>query len=226
MDTVYQCAFINIGATGANGSDQGCFWDREPHSILPTRVVITWKGQHNDTKRLYEVLPRPPHWAASFLAQPLNARGWIFQERLLSRRMLHYGRDQLYWECRELIACETYPESVPQLLQDYTLLDIKRLDLGNGSRDDQWPAETTVIKHQGGTGRTDILPTTDSNKLPVSQGHEVSTYTGRGSGLAPSNWDAIVELYSCGDLTRPEDKLVALSGNCCSHLHQRGQYRG
>jgi hypothetical protein len=31
---------------------------------------------------------------------PLAQRGWTLQERLLSRRILHYGKDQLYFQCR------------------------------------------------------------------------------------------------------------------------------
>ena len=39
---------------------------------------------------------------------PLANRGWIFQERLLSRRAVHFGY-QLYWECPSLRACEVFP---------------------------------------------------------------------------------------------------------------------
>ncbi|KAK4167805.1 heterokaryon incompatibility protein-domain-containing protein [Cladorrhinum sp. PSN259] len=31
----------------------------------------------------------------------LSDRGWIFQERVLSRRILHFAQSQLYWECNE-----------------------------------------------------------------------------------------------------------------------------
>ncbi|KAK3386525.1 heterokaryon incompatibility protein-domain-containing protein [Podospora didyma] len=31
----------------------------------------------------------------------LSDRGWILQERVLSRRILHFGSDQLFWECHE-----------------------------------------------------------------------------------------------------------------------------
>ena len=41
------------------------------------------------------------------------------QERWLSPRVLHYGRDQLLWECRELDACETYPDGLPKPLRDF-----------------------------------------------------------------------------------------------------------
>ncbi len=38
---------------------------------------------------------------------PLNARGWVLQVRVLAQRVIHFGKDQLYFECHELDACET-----------------------------------------------------------------------------------------------------------------------
>lgn len=37
---------------------------------------------------------------------PLLSRAWVFQERLISRRVVHFGYDELYWECMENTACE------------------------------------------------------------------------------------------------------------------------
>jgi hypothetical protein len=37
---------------------------------------------------------------------PLLARGWAYQEGLLSARVLHFGPQELFWECREEIFCE------------------------------------------------------------------------------------------------------------------------
>lgn len=42
----------------------------------------------------------PCHWVEEFVRQPLMVRGWCFQEWLLSRRVLHFSRTGLYWECR------------------------------------------------------------------------------------------------------------------------------
>jgi hypothetical protein len=36
----------------------------------------------------------------------LNTRAWAFQERLLSRRILHYTDKQIYWECRTQVCTE------------------------------------------------------------------------------------------------------------------------
>ena len=49
------------------------------------------------------------------MTAPLNGRAWVVQERLLSPRVLHYGKDQLLWECHELDACETYPQGLPSI---------------------------------------------------------------------------------------------------------------
>jgi hypothetical protein len=40
---------------------------------------------------------------------PLNTRGWVMQERLLSRRILHFGSDMIYWECCIRSASELRP---------------------------------------------------------------------------------------------------------------------
>lgn len=37
----------------------------------------------------------------------LNKRGWVFQERALSCRTIHYTDVQTYWECGKGIRCET-----------------------------------------------------------------------------------------------------------------------
>ncbi|PGH01622.1 hypothetical protein AJ79_07870 [Helicocarpus griseus UAMH5409] len=37
---------------------------------------------------------------------PLLTRGWVYQERLLSTRILHFGPSEVYFECRSSIECE------------------------------------------------------------------------------------------------------------------------
>lgn len=38
---------------------------------------------------------------------PLSRRGWVFQERILSRRTIYFTDSQVYWECGVCIRCET-----------------------------------------------------------------------------------------------------------------------
>jgi hypothetical protein len=37
---------------------------------------------------------------------PLLNRGWVYQERLLARRVLHFGPQKLIWECASETTCE------------------------------------------------------------------------------------------------------------------------
>lgn len=55
-------------------------------------------------------------YGRKFMNSPLGQRAWVFQERLLSKRMLHFGLDQIFWECDELPnASETFPLGLPDL---------------------------------------------------------------------------------------------------------------
>ncbi|KAH7355916.1 heterokaryon incompatibility protein-domain-containing protein, partial [Pyrenochaeta sp. MPI-SDFR-AT-0127] len=37
---------------------------------------------------------------------PLLKRAWVFQERILASRMLHFGSYELHWECNAMASCE------------------------------------------------------------------------------------------------------------------------
>lgn len=37
---------------------------------------------------------------------PLLQRAWVFQEQILSPRIIHFGSSELYWECKSYVFCE------------------------------------------------------------------------------------------------------------------------
>lgn len=39
----------------------------------------------------------------------VNTRAWVLQEELLSRRILHFGKHQLFWRCGSQQRCEMFP---------------------------------------------------------------------------------------------------------------------
>ena len=81
--------------------------------VQPCTLTLMWSDHIN---RSWEIIDKN-FWECYVSRAPLNRRGWVVQERWLSSRVLHYGRHQILWECRELDACETNPEGLPRAVR-------------------------------------------------------------------------------------------------------------
>lgn len=99
MANIYENAVLTLGATASASDAEGLF--RSSSSI---HDPIELRGKTPKGKR-YSVYARRqlPH---SMGAEPLFKRGWIFQERYLSPRFLHFAPNELIWECRDGMDCE------------------------------------------------------------------------------------------------------------------------
>ena len=98
MASIYRNSRFTIAASRASGSDQGCF------SETPVEYVgheLCTRDSATGTE--YSFWVRKP---INHSTWPLLKRGWVFQERLLSRRVLHFTNEELVWECKETTACE------------------------------------------------------------------------------------------------------------------------
>lgn len=58
---------------------------------------------------------------------PLRTRAWALQERELSRRNIHFGKDQMLWECRELKASTQLPWHHKKLEDDFEQLPVRNM---------------------------------------------------------------------------------------------------
>ncbi|ORX96558.1 heterokaryon incompatibility protein-domain-containing protein, partial [Clohesyomyces aquaticus] len=107
MDKVYRNCICNIAATASSDYGNGLFQERNPFWSTPKKIRIQYSGHDG----VYSA--SPTHlWGKWISNASLNRRGWVFQERLLSPRTLHYST-QLFWECPTLQACETFPGGMP-----------------------------------------------------------------------------------------------------------------
>ena len=94
MALVYEGAYLTIAATAAKDGTQGLFTPRTPQNLveIPCNPTDPTSGSmyigRKDRKAEVEVF-----------TGPLNSRAWVLQERLFSRRTIHFASDQLYWEC-------------------------------------------------------------------------------------------------------------------------------
>ena len=109
MGSIYSNAHCNIAATWASDSSQGCFNERDPSIVTPATVVVD-PGTKSSTK--YRIF-RSTMYPDDISDAPLNCRGWVVQERCLAAKQLSFTKQQVYWECPELIASEQFPNGIP-----------------------------------------------------------------------------------------------------------------
>ncbi|KLU81039.1 hypothetical protein MAPG_00134 [Magnaporthiopsis poae ATCC 64411] len=101
MAHVYQNSYLTIAAAWGESVLDGCFRDRE---------LITQIG----SVRVQKISHFPSGAALRYRHDfPLLERGWTYQERMLSPRILYFGRQELLWDCWKERTCgcrlQTYP---------------------------------------------------------------------------------------------------------------------
>lgn len=104
MGLVYSNSILTIAATGANNSNEGCFLPRKTSEVEPVMLKYPIDNS-SEVGRLF-LTPRRATFDESITRGPLNRRGWVLQELILSRRVIHYAREQMYWECQSVSKAE------------------------------------------------------------------------------------------------------------------------
>jgi hypothetical protein len=98
MGSYYENAYITIASSWSPGPGGGCFVLADPEFLeRPLRFG-------NPLLKRYTIYSR--RTIGHGLGWPLLARAWVYQERLLSRRVLHFGPTELVWECLSETTCE------------------------------------------------------------------------------------------------------------------------
>nr|XP_036578630.1 heterokaryon incompatibility protein [Colletotrichum truncatum]KAF6785925.1 heterokaryon incompatibility protein [Colletotrichum truncatum] len=98
MEEVFSEAYCTISAASAKSSLDGFLSDRPPRQSVHLQV----KGSPD----LY-VCPHIDDFHQDVELAEINRRGWVLQERALSRRSIYFTPNQVYWECGDGIRCET-----------------------------------------------------------------------------------------------------------------------
>ena len=106
MAGVYGNSALNLAASGAPNGSFGCFFERQP--IYRYQI----ETEMNSEVLLWDIVPRLMY-ERSLARMPLFKRGWALQERILPRRTLHFTSTEIFWECHQKTACETFPEGFP-----------------------------------------------------------------------------------------------------------------
>jgi len=109
MGDIYKNAYLTLGATASSDGAGGLFVARDGDTFnitIPNSAPLHKVSLNARRRRLHASLLPPPH------GEPLSSRAWAWQERLLSRRIVHFGSQELIWECKSGSGCECGIEGV------------------------------------------------------------------------------------------------------------------
>jgi hypothetical protein len=110
MCSVYSHAGLNIAAAGAADGSQGCIFERPPLQFWTYPVCLEFQ----DKERKFRFVDYTTY-DRCVQSQPLVKRAWALQERLLAQQTLHFSRTEVFWECKNKLACESFPDNIPSL---------------------------------------------------------------------------------------------------------------
>jgi hypothetical protein len=111
MADIYEGAYLTIAATASVNSLEGCYRSSLP-SISEVGFSYTTKTGLSCTiycrqaDRHFNLDVAVPGHLETFDEFPLLDRGWVFQERFLSPRVLHFCDPELVFECRNGARCQ------------------------------------------------------------------------------------------------------------------------
>jgi hypothetical protein len=101
MAQIYSGADFTIAATASNRPSEGCFRQT-------TERPVNMYSYPDTSGSMLDVCVRSTinHYAWRYGEYPLLRRGWTLQECLLSRRIVHFTAEEMFWACRTVNECE------------------------------------------------------------------------------------------------------------------------
>ncbi|KAI0534162.1 heterokaryon incompatibility protein-domain-containing protein [Xylaria digitata] len=207
MAYIYRDADCNIAVAGSTSSG-GLFGAKKNSvEIFPPKVKFP------TGRRFY--LVHENHFDNQIEFSPLFNRGWVVQERLLSRRILYFTDNNIIWQCLKGYASATYcwniatneSASVYKKEDMYTRRTLRNQIIRdhssiNGARDllDIW-YRGIVSRYSG----TDLTKSRD--RLPALSGIAAVVHKLIGSRYFAGHWelDLLSSLYWYSDSSFPSD---------------------
>ncbi|KAF1828437.1 HET domain-containing protein [Decorospora gaudefroyi] len=108
MASVYSNGHVTIAATHSPNGRGGLYTHTPDYAVSGT----TPNGEpyclffRERIDHQIDAGPETPDMIATETYYPLLSRAWVYQERMLSTRVLHFGRYELFFECKSSIDCE------------------------------------------------------------------------------------------------------------------------
>lgn len=165
MSQIYRNAYFTlaIAVRSAAAPHQGLFRRGDPSKIHSESFACPLE---DGTSQEVVVMKKQRE---RYEESPLVSRGWCFQEREISQRMVHYTENQVLWECRTMRASESLPNGdamqMPGLLKSSLSQWPRRMLDKHLSGDDVSYAWLQAVEDY-----SDRQLTRDTDKLPALAG--------------------------------------------------------
>jgi hypothetical protein len=98
MAQIYNNSTITLCAANSAAADEGFLKPRLPLEQRSTK--LPHRDRTGSLDGYYYITEPLSNFNEDVEQGPLNKRGWTLQERVLSRRNVFFGKDQLHWECQ------------------------------------------------------------------------------------------------------------------------------
>ncbi|KAJ4294400.1 hypothetical protein N0V90_008090 [Kalmusia sp. IMI 367209] len=177
MHDVYANSSCNIVASASEDPEGGLFRPRKPEEVHFGKISVDLPSGKSMVFEMWDQF-----YMNRLTYGPLTDRGWVFQERVLSPRVLHFSHSQIVWECFEMNKCETFPNWSPFPTEVHYSRGLKTLWAFFDSK-----TRTSGLPEKG-----------EEKKLMRAEIYE--------------QWMHLVKTYSRCAWTHPDDRLIAMSG--------------
>jgi hypothetical protein len=154
MAQIYEGSHMTLSATKSTDAYEGCFVTPET-SHMSRMLESPTRGYGS-----YSIQCRKPLDTSN---TPLKNRGWALQERILSKRIIHFMEQELSWQCNMQEKCDCsvrghydYPYMTKKS-RDFPLLCMHG-DTSRGEAEDCWQRIVFEFTRTSLTYLSDIFP--------------------------------------------------------------------
>ena len=223
MHLIYRHCELNIAIDHAASPDKGafatrnpnvlqdcCVWTPLPINCPPDVMDRKWTAENDEHMRcglvsvdqhtMLTIFTYDQTSTVEKIDYALRGRGWVFQERLMSPRVLHFAEDRIAWECRQSAFNEYLADGRPcgcnVKSPERSLFSVPRTDELNdmaANKPHWWQSSANIARM-----RIQELQESGETAATIQPNHMA--------------WWECIKAYSKRQLTYPDkDKLVAFA---------------
>jgi hypothetical protein len=212
MASLFECSQCTISASAAKNALDGCFVERNPLKFSHCKLAGTAeKGIFVES----DISDHCGGFDQLLESSPLSSRAWVMQERILSVRILDFGKNGIFWSCRCGFASETRPKGWAGIIPSFMKPGIFE-PTTQGEEDCEQSQDNDEYGFLAARSQDARENPSQLSQIAMRMALD-NTRWGNDNAMQPGIvhsyiWGPIVIDYSRRDMTYRSDKLVALSG--------------